>query len=217
MALADVQRLLTRLVTDAALRERFLLDPEAVAAELGFERGVAATLATIPPRQLQHYGASLLGKRRLDAQKCLPLTVRALGAERFGALFREYAAGSHPSGQGRHCDDAVAFIEWLRGSENRTRVEPDWPLELAAIEGVGLRMSRGWRPWAWALVDHSIDDLVAAARNGSPTEPLAWKPAFLVWFRLGFGNGRVHRLAISLPRWARSRSLSAPRPLIIRE
>lgn len=217
MALADVQHLLTLLVTDPTLRERFLLDPARVAAALGFEPGVAAALATIPPRQLRHYGASLLGKRRMDAAKCLPLTARALGAERFGALFREYAAAFHPSGQGRHCDDAVAFIEWLRGPRNRTQVEPEWALELAAIEGAGLRMSGGGRPWACALVDHSPDDLISAARTGSSTETPAWKPVLLVWFRLGSGTRRMRRVAIPLPRWARSHSASAPSPIVVRE
>jgi hypothetical protein len=200
MALEDMQRLLTRLVTDPSLYVRFLAQPIVVASELGFEATVATVLASIPPSQIRQYGASLLGKRRIDAAKCLPLTVRTLGPDRFGALFRNFALDFRPQAKPNPGRDAIAFTQWLRSYAAQHRVEPLWAVDLAAIEGASLR-AVGQKTWTWLVSQHAPRDVLTAARAGSRSESLAIRPSLLVWLPFARGRYRTRPLVFPLPRY----------------
>ena len=109
MTLAALQQIVARLVTEPALRDRFLDDPAKTAGSQGWGAELARAVSTISPAGLRHYGDALLNKRGCAAARCLPLTCRALGQSRFRVLFRAWAAGTTTQGPRRHRDDAIAF------------------------------------------------------------------------------------------------------------
>ena len=126
MGLAEAQRLLARLATDATLRARFAADPEGVAAEFGLSPEEAAHFADLHQGQLDEFARSLIRKRLGEVESLLPLTSRALGPARLAALFRRHAGAHVPRGIKKHRDDAVAFASFLvprQESSNR----PGWP------------------------------------------------------------------------------------------
>lgn len=65
---ASVEAFLARLYTDAALREAFISDPEAVARKEGFVGGEAAALAATDPVGLR-LAAESYGRKRQGRSK----------------------------------------------------------------------------------------------------------------------------------------------------
>jgi hypothetical protein len=204
MALADVQRLLTRLVTDSELREAFIRNPDSTAAALRLDPDAARTLSAISPRQLRHYGVSLMSKRRQDVAKCLGLTARLLGPDQFDALFRRHAAVYCSRAGRRHTDEAIAFVEWLRRPSNRAPVRPSWAVDVASIESAVLQIRDPRRRCAFSWVGFLPADLLKAARAGHAEAVLTRRSRLLVWLRLGRGVGSVRRMELPIPQpWSR--------------
>jgi hypothetical protein len=63
MGLAQIQQVLARLYTDAALRERFFADPQRTGAELGLDAGEVHQLAHLSVQQVTFFARSLQRKR----------------------------------------------------------------------------------------------------------------------------------------------------------
>jgi hypothetical protein len=66
---ADVERLLARLLTDRALRERFLADPADVAREEGLSPEEAEAVALMPAQDLCTAARSYQHKREANARQ----------------------------------------------------------------------------------------------------------------------------------------------------
>ncbi len=192
MGLAESQRLLARLATDAALRARFAADPATVAAESGMDPAGSATLAALPIGPLDDFAGSLINKRRGEVGSLLPMTVRALGLGRFAALFRRHALGTVPAGIKKHRDDAVAFAASLAAGS----VDPPWIVDLARLESAALLSHGAARRWTALRLRHRPADLARAAASGGPAPGPS--PALVCWFRLT-PRGRLRRAVLTLP------------------
>ena len=195
MALDDVQRVLTRLLTDPAFRERFLADPEATARAEGLAPADARALAGVPAAQVRRAGAGLANKRRRGAAGCLPMTRRALGEPRFADRFRAYAPTYQPTGPKRHRDDAVAFAAWLKAAPDGL---PAWVVDLAAFEAAALRARAPGRRCVSVRLRHAPADLAAAAMAEGPTPEPPFRPTRVVWLRLT-RTGRLRSFAFWSP------------------
>lgn len=129
MSLANTQRLVAHLATDAELRKAFLANPAATGAKFGVQADEACAIAQETLPQLEPFARSLIGKRRIEARKLLPRTQAALG-ERYSCLFRAFAPTFAPQGAKRHIADAVAFAEFLRAND----AAEAWIASLARFE-----------------------------------------------------------------------------------
>jgi hypothetical protein len=196
LSLRDLQRQVARLVTEPALRQRFLDRPAETAEAEGWDAETARALAEIPPDRLRHFGDSLANKRAFDVSRTLPLTLRAVGEPRFFALFRELVAGSPRSAGGRIRDDAVAFAGALRGAGPRSDV-PAWVADLAAFEAASIRASAPGPRLVALRLGHHPGDLVAATLGAGPHGEVRPRRTIVLWFRLG-RSGRAYRACLNL-------------------
>jgi hypothetical protein len=208
MGLAHWQDLLARLYTDAALRERFAADPQAVGREFGLGPEEAARLAELSTAQLRHFAASLVTKRRREVEKQLPLARRALREAVFAELFRRHAAAFHPAGARKHRDDAVAFAAVLERAARAGEIGPAWVADLVRYEAATLVMGDPSRLWAARRFRHSLVDLVRDGLEGGGAPPS--RTSLVLWFRLA-RRGRVRRLVLALP-GSLSRGTDHPSP-----
>lgn len=198
MGLAQTQALLARLLTDAALRERFLLDPLAVGREWGLTPGEAGELAAVSQRQLNDAARALLFKRLREVEKLLPLARRALGGD-FGDLFLRYAETGAPVGAKRHRADAVAFARHLDALSRAGRDVPAWAAEITRCEAAGLEMGDPARRWRGAWFRYDLERLSRDLMAGKPPAPRI-RPMLAVWLRPSRG-GRVRLICLRLPRF----------------
>jgi hypothetical protein len=183
MSLLDFQRILARIVTEPDLRERFLGDPEGVAASHGWGSEPARLVAMVSPDRLRHYGESLINKRCREAARCLPLTLRVLGHPRFRTLFHEYARASTTRGPARHRDDAIAFAERLRSDWSRVPEDPAWSGDLAAYEAAALRTGDPTRRVILLRLEHAPRDLVTVALAPHSAAIVPKRMSLVVWIR----------------------------------
>jgi hypothetical protein len=192
MGLAEAQRLLAGLATDAELRDRFAADPVGVAAEFGLSPAEASSFAGLHQGQLDEFARSLIQKRFREVESLLPLTAGAVGPARFAALFRRHAGVHVPQGIKKHRDDAVAFADFLV----REKVEPPWLAELARLEAAALLAHDPARRWLVIRLGHHPSDLARAAAEGGPAPRP--RPTYVAWFRPSSG-GRLRRVVLALP------------------
>lgn len=138
MELALQQKLVARLVTDRAFREKFFAEPARVAASEGLA-GAAESLAQIHQEQVRQFARVLRRRRLAMVGVQLPLTRKALGA-RFADLFRNYATtpppGTHPF------EDALGFASHLEAHATAQGLEPQWALSLLRYETA--KLEAGW-------------------------------------------------------------------------
>ena len=77
MGLAEVQKVMAQLFIDQAIRSQFFDDPTAIGAKLGLSAAEAQSLAQVSQCQFEHFGNSLVRKRRDQVRRSLPNTARA--------------------------------------------------------------------------------------------------------------------------------------------
>ena len=105
--------LLTRLLSDPLLRQRFNESPAEVVRELTDSPAAKSFLLTLDVRQLDAQARILIAKRRHEVAQLLPLTWQRL-AESATEQFEVFASeAAWPEGHERHLIDAAAFSEWL--------------------------------------------------------------------------------------------------------
>jgi len=182
MGLADMQRVLARLYTNAPLRERFHADPLAVARELGFSDEEARRLAEVPPARLDSFARSLHSKRLGQVAKLLPLSRRALG-QTFDEAFRRFADSYVPKGTKKHLGDALAFAEHLEKMLRAKRGQPRWALDLLRYEKARIKAADPRRRLVVCLFRHDIGRLVRslARKEDASVSP---RRCVAVWARL---------------------------------
>ena len=194
MELARQQWLLARLYTQAALRQRFFRDPDAVLRELGFPPENASPWTGSLREEVQSFARSLQRKRLQDTEKILPITRRLLG-EAFVPCFLEYAEGPRPTGPSAGLEEAVAFAEFLQRADPVRHGLSPWKLDLVRYEAaqrraLGVRfMLRHFRYPVHRWPPGPID---------APS-PLR-RPVWVVWFRLT-RSSQLRQVVLSWPRW----------------
>ncbi|WP_435017727.1 hypothetical protein TA3x_005347 [Tundrisphaera sp. TA3] len=192
MGLAERQRLLARLATDAGLRDRFADDPAAATAELGLSPDDAGWLAALSSGPLALFAGSLIAKRRGEVAKLLPGTARALGPARFSERFRRHASDRPiPGGPRKHRDDALGFAATI----GRDAGDPPWVADLARLEAGALRAHDPARRLAAVGLGHHPADLALALDSGVLP---GRRPTLILWVRPRRG-GRLRRLVVARP------------------
>lgn len=155
----EATRLFARLLSDAALRRRFLESAEGLADELELTDELRRFLLTLPPDDLQRQAETLIRKRFYEVRHWIPDTISYLGNNAL-ETFRAYAEDHWPQGHQRHRDDAVGFLQFLR-------VEG---LPLSQCESNWLEFSISDRRWRFRWVVEQIPELVESAQRSSPTK-----------------------------------------------
>lgn len=203
MGLAETQRALAQLYTNAELRERFFADPLKIGAELGLSADETGDLARLSAAQVNLFAGSLHHKRLQEVRVLLPLTTCALGERRMAALFYEHARSYVPRGVRKHRTDAAAFADYLAAktglSENPA---PDWISDLARYEMTWLataEMTRGLvvRRFHFA-VNQAARPAAAGERDGEAAPAPKRQSSLAVWFRLS-PRRKLRHLFLTLP------------------
>jgi hypothetical protein len=190
MGLAESQRLLAGLSTDATLRARFAEDPESVAAEFGLTTAESSAFEAILPDSITRFAGSLIRKRRGEVEFLLPLTLRGLGPGRFAGLFHRHASQFVPAGIKKHRDDAVAFANFLAEEV----AEPAWIGDLARFEAASMIAHDPGRRWTFLRLQYHPADLARAAVD----IPIFPRPSLVIWWR-AFSKNRLRRVILSRP------------------
>ena len=135
MAGVDLVTALGRLLGNAAMREAFAANPQALASELQLREGDRDLFLQLRPAELEFQARVLLRKRFDLVQAVLPRTCANLGTVAW-VLFREYGESRPPTrGEPEQSrDDAVGFAEHVRAVR---------PGALCLLEANRARFSRG--------------------------------------------------------------------------
>ena len=182
MGLAEMQKTLARLYTDAAVRERFFGDPLKVGRELGLDDAEASLLARLSASEVKRFSESLHNKRLSGVAKLLPLTQRALRG-RFNAHFMRYADENRSEGVGQHLDDALAFAEYLTAKLREERMGSGWTLDLLRFESARVSAANPTRRFVARLFRHDISLLVRSLARREEHPTVVRRRTVAVWWR----------------------------------
>lgn len=197
MGLAEVQRTLARLYTDARMRERFFGDPVAVGRELGLDEAEAGLLARLSASEVKRFSDSLHNKRLSGVAKLMPLTQRALQG-RFNAHFMRYADANPYKGDGNYFDDAQAFASYLEEKLREERVGSGWTLDLLRFERARISAADPARRVVMRYFRHDISRLVRSLARREPQPAVVKRPTVAVWWRQR-RRGVVRYTVLALP------------------
>lgn len=184
MALLELQQVLARLYTDAALLEGFLAEPQASCERLQVSEPVRNQLLVLSASELRFFADSLRQKRYLMVCKLLPRS-KALLAEAFKAEFMSYAQAPLPQGSKKHQLDAVAFANYLLASLKSS--EDSWLRDQLLFEKICLQTQLQERGCFCQIFRHAI-----WANSSKPLTSLGF------WLRLPGWAGWWH-LRLPLP------------------
>jgi len=197
MGLREIQGVLAQLYTNAALRERFFADPQAVGEELGLSAAEVQQVAQLSAQQVNLFANSLHGKRLGEVCKLLPLTYRALG-KHFALLFRRYAEMYVPKGIKKHCDDAIIFSTFVEQVARTKDIDPAWAVEVLRYEKAGLIASSITRRLMVCRFGYAIGKLVQSLDQDDEVPSLVRQPTIVFWVRFT-RQGQLWRVVFSLP------------------
>jgi hypothetical protein len=167
---------MAQLFIDQAIRSQFFDDPTTIGAKLGLSAAEAQSLAQVSQCQFEHFGHSLVRKRRDQVRRSLPNTTRVLGRE-FISLFDRYINQARPRGSRALLDDAALFVAALERWKGS--LQPEWIVDLAQYE-LAWRYSAapGHRP----IVRRFRFPIcrITGARDPGPIAP---RPTIAIWWR----------------------------------
>jgi hypothetical protein len=182
MSLSDIEQILARLSQDAALRERFVDDPVALARELGLTAAASRQLRREAATRFDSFEASPRERRTVALGKLMPLTQRALGG-RFAAHFRRFAATHQPAGIERLFGEALDFACYLEARLREERVGSGWTLDLLRYEKARLKAADPNRRLVAAAFAHDISRLVRSVARKAERHEAVRRPSVAVWWR----------------------------------
>ncbi len=206
MGLAEVQKVMAQLFIDQAIRRQFFDDPTTIGAKLGVSAAEAQSLAQVSQCQFEHFGHSLVRKRRDQVRRSLPNTARVLGRE-FVTLFDRYINQAQPRGSRADLDDAALFVAALERSKRS--LQPEWIVDLARYE-LAWRCSA--RPGHRPIVRRFRFPIcrITGALDPGPTAP---RPTLAIWWRPPWRKS-VRHVVISAPLWRVRRRDTCSRPSV---
>ena len=186
MELALQQKLVARLASDRAFREKFFADPARVAASEGLSLAAEA-LVQIHQEQLRQLARVLRRRRLAQVGVQLPLTRKALGA-RFADLFRNYAVSPAP---GKHpYEDALGFARHLEQHAATQGLEPQWTLSLVRYEAAQLEATWLGRRLVLRCLPHAVKQLAALLAVGDVPAGSYQRFSPALWWRAS-GSSRL--------------------------
>lgn len=127
----DFTTALGRLLTDAALRERFSKDAGTVALQLGVSDADYTAFTRLAPSDIEAQAKVLLRKRLRAAAALMPATIALLGTDA-PKLFMEHARTSWPRSA---MLDAHSFSRWLRVRGYELREREDYRARFSVLRG----------------------------------------------------------------------------------
>lgn len=197
MGLREIQRVLAQLYTNAALREGFFADPQAVGEELGLSAAEVQQVAQLSAQQVNLFANSLHGKRLGEVCKLLPLTYRALG-KHFALLFRRYAETYVPKGIKKQRDDAISFATFVEQVARVEDIEPAWAMEVLRYEKADLMAGSVTRRLMVCRFGYAIGKLVQSLDRSDEIPSLVRRPTIVFWVHFT-RQGHLWRVVFSLP------------------
>lgn len=182
MSLIKQQNFLARLYTDEKLRRSFWQNPQKIGAENDLIAEEITELAAVLPEELRFFANSLFWKRFREAEKLLPLTRKALGAD-FSANFREFSQNYNPQTIKKHLEDAVEFCSFLQNRE----IEPVWAKDLAKFERAQLIFNSAAQKFIFLKFDFDIRQIIKefSDQNGESEKNFPKRKTFAVWLKAG--------------------------------
>ncbi|MEW6729842.1 MAG: hypothetical protein AB1489_00770 [Acidobacteriota bacterium] len=193
MGLAQLQKVLAQLYTDAALRKEFFTDPQTTAPMLGLSVAEAMQLVglCLPITRFAH---SLHHKRRDEAGQFLYFTQRALGAQ-FDTIFLEYANSYLPEGINKPREDAIAFVAFLERTApiHYNDIQP-WIIEVARYEADRLIMQESGKHWQIRLFFYPISEILQNLAAGVDVPQMQRRFVVALWWRTGNQSPLQQRL-----------------------
>lgn len=186
MSLADSQRLLAHLYTDATLRKRFFAAPEDVGQEWGLEAAEARALAPLR-QQVAGFARTLTGKRLRGVRGLMPLTAQLLGerqvGERLDDLFSAYAQTERgrrpPEGFRKIPRDALRFAAFVDHQNTDELVRA-----VARFEATWVRAHAPGFRFAAAFFPYRMGEIVRRLEGGKEIDRVR-RPSLHMWWRAG--------------------------------
>lgn len=203
MGLAEQQRLLARLYTDATFRERFLADPQRGSEELGLAPEDIPRLMQLSSAQVRYFARSLYRKRLGVVQKLLPATSRATGP-RFETFFKEFAETVTPAGPKKHREDALAFARFLQQRVRRDGMFPAWLADVIRYEVAWLQATDASSHIIIRWFRYPVGTMLRVLEEASEPFLVARQHTLAFWFR-PHGRARLRHAVLVFPQ------LGAPR------
>lgn len=160
MSLQQIQALLARMYTDAALRERFFSEPDATGRDFGLTEDEIQQLQALSQPQTRAFAHGLVHKRMGQVQKLMPATSTLIQA-RFSRHFHAFAETCVPDGVRKHKDDAQRFAMYLRHDVEEPL--PPWLCELIAFESDWISAMHPKTRLQVRWYRHPVEDIHAAA------------------------------------------------------
>lgn len=197
MGLAELQRVLAKIYTDAELRRRFLSQPRKVAEELGVHTDETATLLRLSAKQVDFFASSLERKRLIEVSRLLPLTRRVLG-KKFVVLFGEYARMRGPHKPRTPGEEAGRFCDFARKHCDGSGPAQAWATDILRYEAECLKAANPSFRWTLCLFARPIGELARAVAQGQNPFPCPLQPSLAIWYRLGRKKS-VRHILLSLP------------------
>ena len=113
MSTIGLTEALTRLLSDADLRDVYRRDGLAAASELSLSSDDLQVFLSLDPNEVDRQAQGLISKRFYEASHLIPQTLHRVGdASRHH--FYEYATPFWPTGHQRHLIDAVEYCKYLK-------------------------------------------------------------------------------------------------------
>ena len=181
MSLAESQRLLARLYTDAELRRRFFAAPEDVGVEWGLAAEEARALVS-SREQVDRFAHALEKKHLREVRRLLPHTAALLAGE-LGELYSAYSASdrarSPPGGFRKILEDALRFAAVV---ERRT--SDDLVRAVACYEAAWVRAGAPGFRFAARIFPYRMGEVLRRLDEGEEIQR-AKRPSLHLWWRLG--------------------------------
>jgi hypothetical protein len=182
MGLSEIDRILARLSTDEALRERFVREPVAVAREFGLTASESRRLRREAAARHGSFARSARELLLVEIGKLLPLSHRALGS-RFDSHLNRYISAHEPGGIERLFGDTLDFADYLEKRLREERVGSGWTLDLLSYERARVKAADPNRRLVVAFFRHDISRLVRSVARKEEQPAAVRRATVAVWWR----------------------------------
>lgn len=171
MDLKNYQHLLAKVYTDASLRQKFMDNPEAVAADFDIDPSLVQNLVHELSQPIRFFSQSLIRKRWGIIQHYLPLTLLCLDDKAFDC-FSSFAEQHSLVSKDRYTQDALNFGKWILQQDANQIDLAKWQRELIMYEILRLRLEKPF--FRWRIFFHNVRKIARELRGKTSLHP--YKP-----------------------------------------
>jgi len=192
MGLAEQQKALAHLYTNAELRERFLADAVSVGKEIGLSENEARKIAEVSVDEFNFFSESLVWKRLNEVKKLLPLVNKAMEKD-FEKKYFEFSSTFNPASVRKHLEDAIAFCGYIERASEKA-----WLCDLVRFEKARLEFNGLNRKCLLKHFNFDLREVIEKLRRDEKIGVVERKRWIGVWLRLG-KDKEVRFYRFSLP------------------